>query len=176
MTVEDFSDMRSGFTIQFNFEENPFFSDKDVSKSFEYDLEDGGLLCSSTGIHWYPGKVRHFRQVAVQGLLCSQSRTVVGFQSSHRCRCYLQDPALFDELQDERKRARGETEESFFLWFPPEGESYHTTQDQVADMIKDHLWVNPLKYYLGDLEVQHYYAHVPRPSQLSSNKCWLSSS
>lgn len=54
--MEDFSDIRAGYRILFAFEENPYFSDKELSKSFTYS-EDAQLLCSSPGIHWYPGKV-----------------------------------------------------------------------------------------------------------------------
>ena len=55
--MEDFSDIRSGYRICFTFDENPYFSDKELSKSFAYDAEDGQLMCSSPGIHWFTGKV-----------------------------------------------------------------------------------------------------------------------
>ena len=55
--MEDFLDIRNGYRISFTFEENPYFSDTVLSKSFEYDSEDGRMLCSSPGIHWHPGKV-----------------------------------------------------------------------------------------------------------------------
>lgn len=116
LKVEDFNDIRSGFKITLQFEENPFFSDVELSKSFEYDSEDGQLLCSSPGIHWHPG----------------------------------QDPSQLKE-QDTQKRPR-EPSDSFFLWFPLEGEPYHTGHDAVAEAIKDHLWLNPIKYYNGDVE------------------------
>ena len=62
----------------------------------------------------------------------------------------MQDPS---QNWNEGTSKRPREQESFFLWFPLDGEPYNTAQDQVADVIKDHLWVNPLKYYLGDLEV-----------------------
>ena len=52
---------------------------------------------------------------------------------------------------DTTKRPR--EQESFFLWFPLEDEPYNTAADQIAEVIKDHLWQNPVKYYLGDVEV-----------------------
>lgn len=63
----------------------------------------------------------------------------------------LQDPAQTWDEPSARKRPR--SFDSFFMWFPTEGEPYSTGQDQIADVIKDHLWVNPLKYFLGDVEV-----------------------
>lgn len=56
--VEDFKDLKSGYKIIFVFDENPYFSDKELSKSFAYDtLDDGMMVCSGEAIQWHPGKV-----------------------------------------------------------------------------------------------------------------------
>ncbi|KAK9796313.1 hypothetical protein WJX73_002322 [Symbiochloris irregularis] len=118
--VEDFKDLKTGYKIIFIFEENPYFSNKELSKSFAFDtLDDGMMVCSGEAIHWYPGK----------------------------------DPTKKAEAEASKgsKRARP-LEESFFLWFPEADLPYETATDPIADVIKDQLWVNPVKYYLGDVD------------------------
>lgn len=66
-----------------------------------------------------------------------------------------QDPTKKAEAEISKggKRARP-AEESFFLWFPEADLPYETATDPIADVIKDQLWVNPVKYYCGDVDVR----------------------
>ena len=54
--MADFDDIKSGFKITFNFRENVYFSDEQLSKTFNYS-EDGVLTIRGTVPQWKPGMV-----------------------------------------------------------------------------------------------------------------------
>lgn len=53
--VEDFEDVKSGFKISFTFDTNPYFKNKTLSKTFQYN-EDGELNVVPTKVEWKEGK------------------------------------------------------------------------------------------------------------------------
>eukprot|EP00164_Ancoracysta_twista_P010684 GFYU01016214.1.p1 GENE.GFYU01016214.1~~GFYU01016214.1.p1 ORF type:complete len:230 (-),score=86.83 GFYU01016214.1:126-815(-) len=64
--IEDSFDVTSGYTIKFTFENNPFFTNKILHKSFKY-TEDGFLNVEQSEISWQPGKDVTKREVATSG-------------------------------------------------------------------------------------------------------------
>ncbi|XP_020846289.1 protein SET-like [Phascolarctos cinereus] len=109
--VIEFEDVKSGYRIDFYFDENPYFENKVISKEFHLD-GSGDLASKSTEIHWKSGKDLTKRRKKIQ-------------------------------TKDGRKRFR---EDSFFTWF-----SDHTDAgaDELGEVIKDDIWLNPLQYYLA---------------------------
>lgn len=56
--VQEFEDIKSGYKINFLFDnaKNPFFENESISKEFHLN-ENGEPSCKSTEIKWKPGKV-----------------------------------------------------------------------------------------------------------------------
>jgi len=54
LNVEDFDDVKSGFKISLTFDSNPYFKNKTLSKTFQYD-EEGILTVIPTKIDWKEG-------------------------------------------------------------------------------------------------------------------------
>ncbi|KAK7274367.1 hypothetical protein RIF29_15452 [Crotalaria pallida] len=55
LEVEDHKDVKSGFTITFNFKQNPYFEDTKLSKTYSF-LEEGPTIVTATPIKWKEGK------------------------------------------------------------------------------------------------------------------------
>uniref|UniRef100_A0A5F8HFV3 SET nuclear proto-oncogene n=1 Tax=Monodelphis domestica TaxID=13616 RepID=A0A5F8HFV3_MONDO len=110
--VIEFEDVKSGYRIDFYFEENPYFENKVISKEFHLD-ESGDLASKSTEIQWKSGKDLTTRPCQILN-------------------------------KGGRKRLREEPD-SFFTWFTD-----HTDAgaDELGELIKDDIWLNPLQYYL----------------------------
>lgn len=51
LEVEEFEDIKSGFRINFHFEENPYFENKVLVKTFHL-ASSGDPTCTSTEIFW----------------------------------------------------------------------------------------------------------------------------
>jgi len=109
MEVEEFEDIKSGFKINFYFEENPFLENDCLTK--EFHLSGAQPKSTSTEIKWKPGM-----DLTKKG---NESATL--------------------------KRKRGFEQKSFFLWFTDHTDA---AADDIAEVIKDDLWPNPLQYYL----------------------------
>ncbi|XP_052253620.1 protein SET-like isoform X2 [Dreissena polymorpha] len=56
INFEEFPDMRTGFSVHFHFEENPFFSNQVLTKSFHLSPKAGQKSSNSTEISWKPSK------------------------------------------------------------------------------------------------------------------------
>uniref|UniRef100_H9GK70 Protein SET n=1 Tax=Anolis carolinensis TaxID=28377 RepID=H9GK70_ANOCA len=56
--VTEFEDIKSGYRIDFYFDENPYFENKMLSKEFHLN-ESGDPSSKSSEIKWKSGKVRH---------------------------------------------------------------------------------------------------------------------
>ncbi|XP_038725987.1 NAP1-related protein 2-like [Tripterygium wilfordii] len=54
LEVEDFKDVKSGYSITFNFEPNPYFEDTKLVKSFTF-LDEGTTKITATSINWKEG-------------------------------------------------------------------------------------------------------------------------
>ncbi|KAH6834994.1 NAP1-related protein 2 [Perilla frutescens var. hirtella] len=118
LEVEDFKDVKSGYSITFKFKPNPYFEDTNLTKTFTF-LEEGVTKITATNIKWKEG----------MGIPNGISEEKKGSKRSH-------------------------AEESFFSWFSEsefKGDMYEIN-DEVADIIKDDLWPNPLTYFNNEAE------------------------
>ncbi|KAH6792036.1 hypothetical protein C2S52_002513 [Perilla frutescens var. hirtella] len=64
VVVEDFADPRKGYYIAFNFMDNPFFSNKILSRTINF-LADGTFRSVGTTIEWKAGKVNKEANVEI---------------------------------------------------------------------------------------------------------------
>ncbi|CAN8292536.1 unnamed protein product [Cochlearia groenlandica] len=123
LDVEDAKDVKSGFSITFHFNTNPYFEDGKLTKTFTF-LEEGTTKVTATPIKWKEGK----------GLANGVSHEKNG-----------------------NKRAL--PEESFFTWFIDAEDKEDVVlelQDEVADIIKEDLWPNPLTYFNNDADEEDF--------------------
>ncbi|CAI5524752.1 unnamed protein product [Closterium sp. Naga37s-1] len=119
LDVEDYKDIKLGYSITFAFAENPYFSNKELTKSYKY-TEEGTANVEATKIEWKEGM----------------------------------DLTAPKPKQDKPgKKRQLEEQESFFKWFEVDEATQGTTApDDVAELIKDDVWANPLNHYLQEGE------------------------
>ncbi|KAK7388948.1 hypothetical protein VNO78_23777 [Psophocarpus tetragonolobus] len=117
LEVEDNRDVKSGYSITFNFNSNPYFENTKLTKTFTF-LEEGTKI-TATPIKWKEGK----------GV-----------------------PNKVNHDKNGNKRARIDI--SFFTWFDDceLKDDMDEIQDEVAELIKDDLWPNPLNYFNNDID------------------------
>ncbi|XP_050945175.1 NAP1-related protein 2-like [Cucumis melo] len=110
--VEDQKDVKMGYSIMFSFNENPYFEDRKLEKTYTF-FEDGAIKITGTTIKWKDGS--------------GASNGVNG---------------------EKKGKKRPLTEDSFFSWFGETDQKDITElHDEVAEIIKEDLWPNPLKYF-----------------------------
>ncbi|RDX85881.1 NAP1-related protein 2 [Mucuna pruriens] len=113
LEVEDFKDVKSGYSITFNFNPNPYFEDTKLVKTYTF-LEEGTTKVTATPIKWKEGK------------------------------------GIPNGVNHEKKgNKRAPTDVSFFSWFSDteQKDDMDDIHDEVAELIKDDLWPNPLTYF-----------------------------
>ncbi|XP_074562991.1 NAP1-related protein 2-like isoform X2 [Curcuma longa] len=116
--VEDFKDVKMGYSITFNFAENPYFEDKKLTKSYAF-ADEGTANISGTKIRWKQGM----------------------------------DLLANGNVQEKKGSKRPFVEESFFSWFNENlQENLSGVMDEVAEIIKEDLWPNPLKYFNNEID------------------------
>ncbi|ONK73920.1 uncharacterized protein A4U43_C03F940 [Asparagus officinalis] len=118
LDVEDFKDVKSGYSITFTFSPNPYFEDTKLTKAFSFS-DEGAVNITGTSIKWKEGK-----NIA-NGI---------------------------EQKKKGKKRPYAGT--SFFRWFSEthENDMSEIATDEVADMIKEDLWPNPLKYFNNEAD------------------------
>ncbi|KAF8104250.1 hypothetical protein N665_0176s0060 [Sinapis alba] len=119
LDVEDAKDVKSGYSITFHFNPNPYFEDEKLTKTFTF-LEEGTTKITATPIRWKEGK----------GL-----------------------PNGVNHEKNGNKRAL--PEESFFIWFS-DADLDVEINDEVADVIKEDLWPNPLTYFNNEADEEDF--------------------
>lgn len=126
--VEDNQDAKSGYSITFNFDENPYFDNPSLAKSLTF--HEGKLKeAKATTIQWKEGK-------------SMPDEVPESDDDNEVC------PEKDDELVYEAKL----TDWSFFNWLSSSWEQNEISfPDQVADLIKNKLWIDPFKYLPIDL-------------------------
>ncbi|KAL3819404.1 hypothetical protein ACJIZ3_005361 [Penstemon smallii] len=120
LEVEDNKDVKSGYSITFNFKPNPYFEDTKLTKTFTF-LEEGTTKITATSIKWKEGM-----DIAANGV-----------------------------AEESKGNKRSHAEESFFTWFSDsefKGDVDEIHDEQVADIIKDDLWPNPLSYFNNEAD------------------------
>ncbi|XP_042402545.1 NAP1-related protein 2-like [Zingiber officinale] len=116
--VEDFKDVKMGYSITFNFTENPYFEDTKLTKSYAF-ADEGTTNISGTKIRWKQGM----------------------------------DLLANGNVQETKGSKRPFVEESFFSWFNENlQENLSGVMDEVAEIIKEDLWPNPLKYFNNEID------------------------
>lgn len=112
LEVEDFKDVKSGYSIAFNFNQNPYFEDTKLTKTFTF-FDEGTTKITGTAIKWKEGM------------------------------------GASNGVHHDKKNKRPFAEESFFAWFSEtqQKDIMEGLQDEVAEIIKEDLWPNPLKYF-----------------------------
>ncbi|KAL3335551.1 hypothetical protein AABB24_031664 [Solanum stoloniferum] len=127
--VEDSKDVKFGYSITFNFKPNPFFENSKLSKTYTF-LEDGPTKITATPIKWKEGK---------------------GIPNG--------------VAQEKKGNKRSHAEESFFTWFSEVNKKDDSDddenevleiQDEVAEIIKDDLWPNPLTYFTNEPDEEDF--------------------
>ncbi|KAF7993434.1 hypothetical protein HCN44_010020 [Aphidius gifuensis] len=119
LEVEEFEDIKSGYRINFYFDENPYFTNDILTKEFHLG-SSGDPASESTEICWKEGS--------------DLTKKLKGK----------------NQLKG-RKRPLGHR--SFFEWFTDHGDP---SADEIAELIKDDMWPNPLQYYLApDMDVEN---------------------
>lgn len=116
LQVEDFDDVKTGYSISFHFKENPYFENEMITKEFHLASENQSTndfiqTSTSTGIKWKEGK-------DLLKELQSKPQTNKKLISEHK---------------------------SFFDWFCDNSDPL---TDDLAELIKDDIWPNPLQYFL----------------------------
>ncbi|KAM7471402.1 hypothetical protein LguiA_009585 [Lonicera macranthoides] len=119
--VEDFKDVKSGYSITFNFGPNPYFEDKKLTKSYTF-LDEGTTKITATSIKWKEG----------MGIANGVSNDKKGNKRSHE-------------------------DESFFTWFTEtQKDDMDEIHDEIAEIIKEDLWPNPLTYFNNDADEEDF--------------------
>ncbi|KAK8687622.1 hypothetical protein V6N13_086426 [Hibiscus sabdariffa] len=119
--VEDFKDLKSGFSISFNFNPNPYFEDTKLTKTFTF--LDEGVKITATQIKW------------------------------------KKDMGLSNGANHEKKgNKRQFADESFFMWFTDaqQKDDMDEIHDEVAEIIKEDLWPNPLTYFNNEADEEDF--------------------
>ncbi|BBN06646.1 template-activating factor I [Marchantia polymorpha subsp. ruderalis] len=122
LDVEDFKDVKSGYSITFAFKPNPYFEDAKLTKIFKFS-DEGTTSVTGSVPKWKDGM--------------DLTNGVVAEKENHK---------------------RAHAEDSFFKWFgdSAQKESLEGIQDEVAEVIKDDLWPNPLKYFNNEADEEEY--------------------
>ncbi|CAG2104860.1 unnamed protein product [Medioppia subpectinata] len=131
LEVEEFEDIKSGYRIKFYFDENPYFENDLLEK--EFHLGAGGDPASkSTQIKWREGSDLSKRLQEQQNAYNKNENE--------------------SNAKNSRKRQM-EFPRTFFTWFTDHGDA---SADDIAEVIKDDMWPNPLQYFLvPDIEVEN---------------------
>nr|KJB06271.1 hypothetical protein B456_001G072000 [Gossypium raimondii] len=121
LEVEDFKDLKSGYSITFNFNPNPYFEDSKLTKTFTF--HDEGTKITATQIKWKEG----------MGLPNGVNHEKKGYK-------------------------RQLAEESFFTWFTDahQKDDMDEIHDEVAEIIKEDLWPNPLTYFNNEADEEDF--------------------
>ncbi|KAB1223291.1 NAP1-related protein 2 [Morella rubra] len=117
LDVEDFKDVKSGYSITFNMNENPYFEDTKLTKTFTF-YDEGTTKISGTNIKWKEGM------------------------------------GTSNGVNHEKKgNKRPHADESFFTWFgETQQKDIAEIHDEIAEIIKEDLWPNPLKYFNNEAD------------------------
>ncbi|XP_065034223.1 NAP1-related protein 2-like [Musa acuminata AAA Group] len=119
LDVEDFKDMKTGYSITFNFSNNPYFEDTKLTKTYSF-TDEGTTNVTGTTIKWKEG-MEHIAN---------------------------------GDAHKKKGNKRLFAEESFFSWFNDNQEKdlSEGVMDEVAEIIKEDLWPNPLKYFNNEAD------------------------
>lgn len=124
LEVQEFDDIKSGYKITLHFEKNPYFKNETIVKEFKMN-DAGQTSTKSSPVDWFPGK-----NILAKGAKKDKDQANKG----------------------ERKRKHDdESSTSLMRWFLADqiGEEMFGEADELAELIKDEVWPNPLQFYLA---------------------------
>ncbi|KAJ1686996.1 hypothetical protein LUZ63_018386 [Rhynchospora breviuscula] len=121
LEVEEAKDVKSGYSIIFNFSPNPYFEDEKLIKTYCFN-EEGKLSIMCQPIKWKDGK-------GTNG-------------NGH-----------------DKGGKRPYTSKSFFTWFS-EAVKSDGRVDQIAEIIRDDLWSNPLRLFQEEVDAMGLYGEA----------------
>ena len=129
LEVEEFEDIKSGYRIKLHFDPNPYFENDVLSKEFLLG-SSGDPTAQSTPIQW-----KEDRDLAAKAAMKAAAAAASTSKSGSR------------------KRALALENRTFFTWFCDISDPQ---ADDIAEVIKDDMWPNPLQYFLvPDIEVEN---------------------
>ena len=150
LEVEEFEDIKSGYRIKFYFDENPYFENDLLVK--EFHLGAGGML-----------KLIVFN-IIVFNIIVFIEWYILGDPASNSTQIKWKSTEQGDRLKqhlsgsnsENKSNSRKRTHElprTFFYWFT---DHVDASADDIAEVIKDDMWPNPLQYFLvPDIEVEN---------------------
>ena len=143
LEVEEFEDIKSGYKIKLFFDKNPYFENDCLSKEFllgekrDSDFRNG--LTYSTATYVF------LPLLGSSGDASSQSTPIQWKEGKD-----LTAKAAAMAAKGSRKRML--ENRTFFTWFCDNSDP---SGDDIAEVIKDDMWPNPLQYFLvPDIEVE----------------------
>merc|ERR1719479_640451 len=126
LEVEEFEDIKSGYRIKLYFDKNPYFDNDVLTKEFHLG-SSGDPASQSTPIQW------------------KESMDLAAKFAQRAA-------AALENAKGSRKRTH-QQQRTFFTWFCDNGDP---SDDEIAEVIKDDMWPNPLQYFLvPDIEVEN---------------------
>eukprot|EP00850_Spirogloea_muscicola_P002698 SM000010S04336 [mRNA] locus=s10:1045675:1048534:+ [translate_table: standard] len=148
LEVEDSNDVKSGYRIALHFRPNPYFEDEVLEKVVAF-AEDGTVKVTGTPPRWKPGMDLTSRDDDDgeddddEEDEAEEEREDGGGEGGKE--------GGEDDSGGERKEGRRGAKRrrshptSFFTWFLLDFDE--AAPDEIAEVIKDDLWPNPLKYF-----------------------------
>ena len=126
---EEFEDIKSGYRINFYFKTNSYFENELLVKDFHLGTS-GDPASTSTPIIWK--STEEAKRLKEQTLNNARAN---------------------GQKSKDRKRKRPAPASTFFSWYLQNGDA---SADDIAEVIKDDMWPNPLQYFLvPDLDVEN---------------------
>ncbi|KAJ4761502.1 Testis-specific Y-encoded-like protein 2 [Rhynchospora pubera] len=122
LEVEEAKDVKSGYSIIFNFSPNRYFEDEKLIKTYCFNQE-GKLSIMCQPIKWKDGK------------------------------------GITNGSGHDKGGKRPYTSESFFTWFS-EAVKSDGRVDQIAEIIRDDLWPNPLRHFQDEVDAMGLYGEA----------------
>ncbi|KAJ9511147.1 hypothetical protein QJQ45_013220 [Haematococcus lacustris] len=160
LDVEDSEDIKSGYSITFTFApDNPFFSEAQLTKRFVYS-EDGTLDIQGTVPTWAEGMVSGYRQSRLRkepwaaiasARTAAEAAAAAAAAGPEATGAVAKGPSGSEQGAD-GKRGREEREYRLMLWFVEHEKLEPGVHDELADLIKDEIWPNPLRYFNNEDE------------------------
>ncbi|THG05110.1 hypothetical protein TEA_012916 [Camellia sinensis var. sinensis] len=151
LDVEDFKDVKLGYSITFNFKPNPYFEDTKLTKTFTF-FDEGTTKITGTNIKWKEGMgaangVNHEKK-GNKRLPSDESAGKVGGMGA-LCLALIIKPLGLGWAASNIPYAT-----SFFSWFSEtqQKDILEGLHDEVAEIIKEDLWPNPLKYFNNEAD------------------------
>lgn len=119
LDVEEFEDVKSGYRLKLHFVENPYIKNEVLVKEFQVVSPDETVVSTSTPIEY---------KNTQEGMTLKQ----------------IVETSLEQTRSNRSRRSGPQLQQSFFAWLV---ESIESGQDEIAEILKDQIWPNPLELF-----------------------------